>query len=79
MKTIKCLKLLEFVETVTFTYPNMFEWLIDQVLVDFIRDAQNVPLLAQISNHSQLFETKHFAHRIVWSVDDNRFGFGVEF
>lgn len=48
--------------------------LVHHPLVDLIRDAQDVPLAAQIRDKLQLVATKHLSQWIVRRVEDDRLG-----
>src|SRR4051794_20167960 len=54
-----------------------FAW-IEDVLVDFVREAERVELLTKTSDEFHLVASENLARRIVWVANDNRPGLCIE-
>src|SRR5437879_8983370 len=51
---------------------------VDEMLIDLVRDRQRVELLAETGDERQLVPGVDLPGRVVWSVDDDRPGAGIE-
>jgi hypothetical protein len=60
------------------TNSDVFVRLVDNPLVYFIWNAQDVPLLAQVCDVLQFLPLEHLSQRVVRSVQNNNFRFWIE-
>src|SRR5207302_6537999 len=51
---------------------------VDEMLIDLVRDRQRVELLAETGDERQLVPGVDLPGRVVWGVDDDRPGAGIE-
>src|SRR5262249_28990132 len=62
-----------FAHAVKTSHRDVFGAIVENVFVDFVRDAVSVPLDAKVSNEFELFASEDFAGGIIWRVEDDGF------